>query len=481
MKNVSPSSVVRSKSGTSPRGEHGEAEPQRAGGVDLGELDARVEARGPVHGVLSERQQHVPAARDRHGHAVIARIAIGARARERRRRSSRCCPSKEGKEAVPLASVVTVTGAGQGAVAGGASQPSTSTPLSGRPVAASTTVTRRPSVSAGSSVRVVSTGVTPGLETPARTRTVPALTAVTSPEAVTVAASLGAPAGVHHGEAPGDEREALPAEGEAHERELHRAPHDQHRRTRADGQGGHLRGRRGRAARAIRARLARGAVGMASAPAGHAPLRHAELAGGARPARGARGGRLTVPLLAEGRGGAVRVDQAARKLLADLQRAVEPGRTAAGGAKARQSVFSGHSAVDWQARYSRQRPAVALVQYCPEGQSASVAQSARAHRPASQMTPWAPHDTSLTHRRTQAPLWQTKSTLATWGSTPGAQLAAVVQAGRQAPCVTSQRWPDGQSGSSRAPCAVLTAALAAHLVGGARRVRAAQAPARPSR
>lgn len=42
------------------------------------------------------------------------------------------------------------------------------------------------------------------------------------------------------------------------------------------------------------------------------------------------------------------------------------------------------------------------------------------------------------HRRTHVPLWQTKSRLATWGSTFGAQLAALAQAGRQAPCVTSQ-------------------------------------------
>ncbi len=88
-------------------------------------------------------------------------------------------------------------------------------------------------------------------------------------------------------------------------------------------------------------------------------------------------------------------------------------------AKARQSVFSGHSARDWHVRYSRQRPVVALVQYWPEGQSASVAQSARAHRPASQMRPWPPHEASLTHRRRHAPPWHTKSRLATWGSTPG--------------------------------------------------------------
>jgi hypothetical protein len=107
--------------------------------------------------------------------------------------------------------------------------------------------------------------------------------------------------------------------------------------------------------------------------------------------------------------------------------------------KARQSVFAGHPSLDWHARYSRQRPAVALVQYWPGGQSASVAQSARAHRPASQMSPWPPHEASLMHRRRQAPPWQRKSRLATCGSTPGAQSEAAVQTGRQAPWVTSQR------------------------------------------
>ena len=60
----------------------------------------------------------------------------------------------------------------------------------------------------------------------------------------------------------------------------------------------------------------------------------------------------------------------------------------------------------------------------------------------------------------------------------GAQLAAVVQAGGQAPCVTSQRWPARAGPASSVHRALLlTAALAAHLVGGAGRVRAAQAPA----
>ena len=44
----------------------------------------------------------------------------------------------------------------QGAAAGGASQPRTSTPLIGRPVDASTTVTRRPLVSAAPSFALMS-------------------------------------------------------------------------------------------------------------------------------------------------------------------------------------------------------------------------------------------------------------------------------------------------------------------------------------
>jgi hypothetical protein len=59
-------------------------------------------------------------------------------------------------------------------------------------------------------------------------------------------------------------------------------------------------------------------------------------------------------------------------------------------AKARHSVLGPHSAVEAQVWNSRQRPAVALVQYWPEGQSAFVTQPARAHVPASQMKP-APH------------------------------------------------------------------------------------------
>jgi hypothetical protein len=58
--------------------------------------------------------------------------------------------------------------------------------------------------------------------------------------------------------------------------------------------------------------------------------------------------------------------------------------------KARHSVLGPHSEFEAQAWYSRQRPAVALVQYWPEGQSAFVAQPARAQVPASQMKP-APH------------------------------------------------------------------------------------------
>jgi hypothetical protein len=64
----------------------------------------------------------------------------------------------------------------------------------------------------------------------------------------------------------------------------------------------------------------------------------------------------------------------------------KPGGQVAG-VKARHSVLGPHSAVESQVWYSRQRPAVALVQYWPEGQSARVAHPARAHVPASQTKP----------------------------------------------------------------------------------------------
>jgi hypothetical protein len=73
--------------------------------------------------------------------------------------------------------------------------------------------------------------------------------------------------------------------------------------------------------------------------------------------------------------------------------------------KARHSVLGPHSEVEAQVWYSRQRPAVALVQYWPEGQSAFVVQPARAQVPASQMKP-APHVWSFRHCRRQAPLRQ---------------------------------------------------------------------------
>jgi hypothetical protein len=74
-------------------------------------------------------------------------------------------------------------------------------------------------------------------------------------------------------------------------------------------------------------------------------------------------------------------------------------------AKARHSVLGPHWALDSQGWYSVQRPAVALVQYWPEGQSAFVAQPARAHVPASQMKP-APHNWSFKHCRRQSPCRQ---------------------------------------------------------------------------
>ena len=64
----------------------------------------------------------------------------------------------------------------------------------------------------------------------------------------------------------------------------------------------------------------------------------------------------------------------------------KPGGQVAG-VKARHSVLGPHSELEAQAWYSRQRPAVALVQYWPEGQSACVAHPARAHVPASQTKP----------------------------------------------------------------------------------------------
>jgi hypothetical protein len=64
----------------------------------------------------------------------------------------------------------------------------------------------------------------------------------------------------------------------------------------------------------------------------------------------------------------------------------KPGGQVAG-EKTRHSVLGPHSALEPQAWYSRQRPAVALVQYWPEGQSACVAHPARAQVPASQMKP----------------------------------------------------------------------------------------------
>jgi hypothetical protein len=70
--------------------------------------------------------------------------------------------------------------------------------------------------------------------------------------------------------------------------------------------------------------------------------------------------------------------------------------------KARHSWLGPHSEFEVQAWNSRQRPAMALVQYWPEGQSAFVVQLARAHVPASQMKP-APHITSFKHCRRQSP------------------------------------------------------------------------------
>jgi hypothetical protein len=70
--------------------------------------------------------------------------------------------------------------------------------------------------------------------------------------------------------------------------------------------------------------------------------------------------------------------------------------------KARHSVLGPHSAVEEQVWYSRQRPAVALEQYWPEGQSAFVVHPALVHVPASQMKP-APHSESFKHCRRQSP------------------------------------------------------------------------------
>jgi hypothetical protein len=84
----------------------------------------------------------------------------------------------------------------------------------------------------------------------------------------------------------------------------------------------------------------------------------------------------------------------------------KPGGQAVAG-NVRHSKLAAHSALAVHGVYVRHRPAVALVQYWPSGQSALVAHAARSHRPASQMSPWPPHEASFTHRRRQSPSWHT--------------------------------------------------------------------------
>ena len=445
LKNVSPSSVVRS----SPEGRPRRAARSRARACRRsgpGRTDAGVEASGAVHRVLRERQQHIARGRGDHGDAVVARVARPVRSSGEATEKLAVAPVKAGKRADAAGVRRHRDGSGAGRVAGGASQPSTSTPeraAGGRvhhddPTSA---------VSAGSSVRVASTAHgRAGDARPDAHRRRPSPPSPRPRKSRSPRRSR-APLASSDREGAVMKGKLAPLKVKADERELTRATHDQHRRARAEGQAGDLQGRgRGR----------------------HAPSVQASPESDNPRGPGTRRARTAAPRRADPWGTGLprdtrwRADSSpadrtpARRSPCRRGSAAAPGRSSAS-SRSREDSCQRRRPCSPCSRGTRRGTAGAGTpgsgprwRWCSTGprDSPRAWRSRRARTgSASQMRPGPPHVASLMHCRTHRPALADEEQVGHRGSTFGAQSAALAQAGRQAPCVTSQCWPAGQEAS----------------------------------